>query len=153
MTGSVVTSLLRINRQRMLALRRELSPYGYVGFMHLILIYTARHPGTSQEEAAAFYALDKASAARDARRLEDAGHIRRQFDPDNRRRYQLFVTEAGARMAEIIDETHRQFERRLSARIAPEDWEKLRELLAVAEESSHGGDRSGRASPRGAGLN
>ena len=41
MTNSVVTSLLRINRQRMISLRRELTPYGYVGFMHLILIYTA----------------------------------------------------------------------------------------------------------------
>ena len=67
MTNSVVTSLLRINRQRMVALRRELSPYGYVGYMHLILIYTARNPGASQEEIAAFYALDKASTARDAR--------------------------------------------------------------------------------------
>ncbi len=137
MTHSVVTSLLRINRQRMVSLRRALTPYGYVGFMHLILIYTARRPGASQEEIAAFYALDKASAARDARRLEDAGHIRRQTDPDNRRQYQLFVTEAGEKMVEIIHETHRKFEERLSAGITPEDWEKLTELLAVAEENSH----------------
>ncbi len=121
----------------MVSLRRALTPYGYVGFMHLILIYTARRPGASQEEIAAFYALDKASAARDARRLEDAGHIRRQTDPDNRRRYQLFVTEAGEKMVEIIHETHRKFEERLSADITPEDWEKLTELLAVAEENSH----------------
>ena len=136
MTNSVVTSLLRINRQRMISLRRELTPYGYVGFMHLILIYTARQPGASQEEIAAFYALDKASVARDARRLEDAGHIRRRVNPDNRRQYQLFVTEAGEKMAEIIDETHRKFERRLSANITREDWAKLTELLAVAEENS-----------------
>ena len=136
MTNSVVTSLLRINRQRMISLRRELTPYGYVGFMHLSLIYTARQPGASQEEIAAFYALDKASVARDARRLEDAGHIRRRVNPDNRRQYQLFVTEAGEEMAEIIDETHRKFERRLSANITREDWAKLTELLAVAEENS-----------------
>ncbi len=137
MTNSVVTSLLRINRQRMVALRRELSPYGYVGYMHLILIYTARNPGASQEEIAAFYALDKASTARDARRLEDAGHIRRQTNPDNRRQYQLFVTEAGKAMVEIINETHRKFQERLSAHISPKDWEKLTELLAVAEANSH----------------
>lgn len=137
MTGSVVSSLLRINRQRMTSLRRELAPYGYVGFMHLILIYTARRPGASQEEIASFYALDKASAARDARRLEDAGHIRRQIDPDNRRRYQLFATEAGENMVEVINAAHRKFEERLSAGIAPEDWEKLTELLAAAEENCH----------------
>ena len=123
MSDPVLTSLLRINRRRMVALRRVLTPHGYVGFMHLILTYTARHPG--------------ASTARDARRLEDAGHIRREIDPANRRQYQLFLTPQGEEMVEIIDQTHEEFQRRLSAGIAPEDWEKLTELLGIAEENSH----------------
>ena len=36
MSDPVLTSLLRINRRRMVALRRVLTPQGYVGFMHLI---------------------------------------------------------------------------------------------------------------------
>ena len=40
-------------------------------------------------------------------------------------------------MVKIIDQTHEEFLRRLSAGIAPEDWEKLRELLCIAEENSH----------------
>ena len=136
MTDPVLTSLLRINRRRAAALRRMLAPHGYVGFMHLILIYAARQPGASQEEICAFYALDKASVARDARRLEDAGHIRRQVDPQNRRQYQLFLTPLGEEMAERIDRTHEEFLRRLSAGISPEDWEKLTKLLGIAEENS-----------------
>ena len=131
MNSPVLTSLLRINRRRMVALRRVLTPHGYVGFMHLILIYTARRPGASQEEICTFYALDKASAARDARR-----HIRRQIDPENRRQYQLFLTPQGEEMVKIIDQTHEEFQRRLSAGIAPEDWEKLTGLLEIAEENS-----------------
>ena len=110
MTSPVLTSLLRINRRRMVALRRVLTPHGYVGFMHLILIYTARRPGASQEEICTFYALDKASTARDARRLEDAGHIRRQTDPENRRQYQLFLTPQGEEMVKIINQTHEEFQ-------------------------------------------
>ena len=136
MNSPVLTSLLRINRRRMVALRRVLTPHGYVGFMHLILIYTARRPGASQEEICTFYALDKASTARNARRLEDAGHIRRQTDPENRRQYQLFLTPQGEEMVKIIDQTHEEFQRRLSASIAPEDWEKLTGLLEIAEENS-----------------
>lgn len=137
MSDPVLTSLLRINRRRMVALRQVLTPHGYVGFMHLILTYTARHPGASQEEICTFYALDKASTARDARRLEDAGHIRREIDPANRRQYQLFLTPQGEEMVKIIDQTHEEFLRSLSAGIAPEDWEKLTELLGIAEENSH----------------
>ena len=33
MNSPVLTSLLRINRRRMVALRRVLTPHGYVGFM------------------------------------------------------------------------------------------------------------------------
>ena len=95
MATQVLSSMLRINRQRRLVLRRVLAPYGYVGCMHLIVLYARRQPGASQEEIACFYALDKGSVARDARRLEDMGHIRRETAPGNRRQYQLFLTPAG----------------------------------------------------------
>lgn len=136
MRDSVLSSLLRINRQRMRVLRQALAPHGYVGSMHLIVLYVRRHPGASQEEAASFYAMDKTSVARDARRLEDMGHIRRAFAPDNRRQYQLFLTEAGQAMAEVIDRTHEAFQRRLSAGISGEDWRTLAELLGRLEENS-----------------
>lgn len=52
-------------------MRYALAPYQYVGGMHLIVLYIDQRPGSSQEEITGFYALDKASAARDARRLEE----------------------------------------------------------------------------------
>ena len=71
MEKSVMSSLLRINRCHRKALKCALAPYQYVGVMHLIVLYVSRHPGSSQEEITCFYALDKASVARDARRLGD----------------------------------------------------------------------------------
>ena len=130
----VLSSLLRINRQRMRALRRSLAPYQYVGVMHLIVLYTGRSPGARQEDIACFYALDKTSVARDARRLEDMGHIRREISPHDRRQYQLFLTGAGGEMLEKLQHIYDGFQERLRAGVSQEDWETLRSLLARLEE-------------------
>lgn len=137
MSDPVLSSLLKINRQRMRILRRTtLNPHRYVGVMHLIVLYIGRHPGASQEDVVCFYALDKASVARSARRLEDMGHIRRAPDPENRRQYQLYLTPAGEEMRSVLDDATQRFQRQLSAGIAPEDWQLLAGLLQRLEENS-----------------
>lgn len=138
MKDSVLSSLLRVNRQRMQALRRALTPYRYVGVMHLIILYTARNPGTSQEEIAGFYAVDKASVARDARRLEDMGHICRTLAPENRRQYQLELTEAGRGMLPVLERAYEDFQQKLSAGLSQEDWNQLTVLLKRLEENACG---------------
>ena len=136
MRDPVLASLLRINRQRMRYLRRALAPWQYVGSMHLIVLYAGRNPGASQEDVACFYALDKGSVARDARRLEDMGHIRRETVPNNRRQYQLFLTEEGERMLPVLDQAFEEFQARLSASLSPEDWQLLTDLLERLEQGS-----------------
>ena len=135
MEQSVLYSLLRINRHRRRALKCALAPYQYVGVMHLIVLYVSRHPGSSQEEITCFYALDKASVARDARRLEDLGHIERVVTPENRRQYKLFLTEAGCDMIRVIDRASEQFQQTLAAHISAEDWKRLEILLRRLEEN------------------
>ena len=136
MEKNVLSSLLRINRYNRRALKCALAPHQYVGVMHLIVIYISHHPGASQEEVTNFYALDKTSVARDARRLEDLGHIRRRIIPENRRQYQLFLTEAGQAMIQVIDEAMEQFQKTLSTDISPEDWQRLTVLLKRLEQNA-----------------
>ncbi len=139
MPNPVLASLLRINRQRMRQLRQELEPYSYVGTMHLIVLYTRRNPGASQEEIAQHYALDKASVARDARRLEEMGHIRRQMDPKDRRQYQLYLTEAGRRLLPVLDGVQERFAEQISQGMTPEEWETLIRLLGQVEQNCFSG--------------
>ena len=136
MDRAVLSSLLRINRHHRRTLKCALAPYQYVGVMHLIVIYVSRSPGTSQEEIAGYFALDKTSVARDARRLEDMGHIRRETVPNNRRQYQLFLTEEGERMLPVLDQAFEEFQARLSASLSPEDWQLLTDLLERLEQGS-----------------
>lgn len=136
MTDPVLSSLLRINRQRIRILRRTaLTPNQYVGVMHLIVLYIGRRPGGSQEDVVDFYALDKASVARGARRLEDMGHIRRELDPENRRQYQLFLTPAGEEMLAVLERAHDRFQQQLASGISAEDWALLASLLRRLEEN------------------
>ena len=136
MPDPLLSTLLRINRQRLRSLRQALSPYGYIGVMHLIMFYANRKPGASQEEIACFYAVDKGSVARDARRLEDMGHIIRQVNPDNRRQYQLYLTEAGTAFIPTLNSTYDSFSKRLSQGIPEDDWQRLTVLLQQLEENS-----------------
>lgn len=135
MKKSVLSSLLRINRHYRRALKCALLPYHYIGVMHLIVLYISHHPGASQEEVACFFALDKTSVARDARRLEELGHLERRTIPENRRQYQLFLTDAGQEMIGVIDGIMEQYQQTLSAGISPEDWQSLAGLLMRLEEN------------------
>ena len=137
MTDSVLSSLLRINRQRLRILRRTvLNPNGYVGVMHLIVLHVGHHPGASQDDVVNFFALDKASVARGARRLEEMGHLRRAQDPQNRRQYQLFLTPAGEEMRRHISAAYDRFQQQLSHGVSDEDWARLASLLRRLEENS-----------------
>ena len=137
MTGSVLSSLLRINRQRLRILRRTvLIPNGYVGVMHLIVLYVGRYPGASQDDVVNFFALDKAGVARGARRLEEMGHLRRTQDPQNRRQNQLSLTPAGEEMLRHINAADDRFQRQLSRGVSDEDWAQLSSLLHRLEENS-----------------
>lgn len=146
MNDSVLSSLLRINRQRIGILRRTvLAPRGYAGVMHLIVLHVGCCPGASQEDVVSFFFLDKASVARGARRLEEMGHLRRVQNPENRRQYQLFLTPAGEEMRKAIDSAYGSFQHQLSAGISGEDWALLASLLRRLEEnSSHDPDCGGR---------
>lgn len=137
MTESVLPSLLRIDRQRLRILRNTvLNPNRYVGVMHLIVLHVGRHPGASQEDVVNFFALDKASVARGARRLEEMGHLHRTQDPQNRRQYQLRLTPAGEEMRRQISAAYDSFQQQLSRGISDEDWARLASLLRRLEENS-----------------
>ena len=55
MADPILSSLLRINRQRVKQMKRALAPYDYVGVMHLIVLHIRRQPGVSQEEIACYF--------------------------------------------------------------------------------------------------
>ena len=136
MPDQMLGSMLRINRYRIRALRAALAPYNYIGTMHLVLHYVNLHPGANQEEIGCFYALDKTNVAREAKKLEDMGHIRREIDTENRRQYKLYITPEGEKMLSVIDGVYEDFRKRMSCGMSEEDWKALTALLKRVEQNS-----------------
>lgn len=80
----------------------RLKPYGFVGAMHMILLYIARHPGTTQDAIVSHMFLDKCNVTRRTKRLEELGYIRRETGKTDRRENNLYLTEAGEKLVPII---------------------------------------------------
>jgi len=70
-------------------------PYRYI-------IAIKRNPNTSQDFLADLFGVDKSFVARKTRKMEIAGFITRQSDPDNRRQYMLKLTEKGEEIYFLI---------------------------------------------------
>ena len=136
MPDPVLCSLLRLNRLRLKTLRQSLVLYGYRAGMHMVVQYVGRNPGASQEDIAAFYAADKTNVARDARRLEEMGHIRRSIHPENRRKYQLYLTAEGEKMLCVITKLYESFAQKLAEGMSPEEWARLQEVLQQLEKNA-----------------
>lgn len=134
MSNNVLLSLIRINRKRINRLKSAIAPYGYAGTMHLIVLYIRRHPDASQDDIVAYFALDKSSVARDARKLEELKHITRTINPDNRRSYQLNLTPEGEKFLEFLDQLHQEYADYLAENFSSEEWDTLGRLLQRMEE-------------------
>lgn len=130
MPDPILLHLIRINRYRLRGLRKVLAPHGYTGSMHLILSHVCRESGASQEQIACYYALDKTAVARDARRLEELGHIVRSTVPEDRRRYALHPTDAGREMYAVICEYYDALAKTLQEDLSAEERDSLQQTLA-----------------------
>ena len=132
----IFSYLLRLNRRRVRCLRQALNPHQYVGTMHLLMFYLSNHPGASQDEICEHFTLDKTNVARDAKRLEELGHIRRQVDTNNRRQYQLYLTEAGESFIPVINAAYEHFSKKIVANLSPQEIETLGVLLQKLDDNT-----------------
>ena len=91
-----ISRLLReIERTRRSYMDRELKRLGLQGDMYLYLLTVSRYPGVSQDTLSQELLTDKGNIARNAKKLEDLGFLRRASLPADRRQYELFLTETG----------------------------------------------------------
>ena len=85
-----------VSALRRTALNRERERLGQKCIPLPLMGYVLEHPGCTQGEIAGWLYISAASVATSCKRLEQEGLLERRVDPGNRRRNQLFVTEAGA---------------------------------------------------------
>lgn len=81
---------------------RELEPYGIGSAQFPFLMLLLHEDGVSQEQLANSIKCDRATSARSIARLLDAGYVRREVDPTDRRAYRVFLTEHGIDMRHVL---------------------------------------------------
>jgi MarR family transcriptional regulator, transcriptional regulator for hemolysin len=95
---------------------------------HLIAA-VARNPGATQRMIAEALEVREITAGRLVDRLCDAGYLRREPSPSDRRAYSVYLTSAAQPVLDKLDELARIHETAIFAGFRPEDLERLEALL------------------------
>ncbi len=118
-----------LHRQRKKFMDERLKPYGFVGAMHMILLYISHHPGTTQDAIVSHMYIDKCNVARRTKRLEELGYIRRETGKTDRRENNLYLTQKGEELAPIIRGYLQEWARSITRDLSDEERLTLITLL------------------------
>jgi DNA-binding MarR family transcriptional regulator len=102
-----------------------------------VMMTLHRHPGLTAAGITSRWAMDKMAISRAIQRLQTAGYIRRDRNPDDRRSYRLSLTDSGMalhrRILPMANERYRAFLSCLSRDEAATLRQALGKLIAQAE--------------------
>lgn len=118
-----------IHRTRMMYLNNELKRFNVTSSQFIYLIGLYRKEGQTQEDLANHFFIDKGTVARGVKKLEDNGFICRRTDPENRRRYLLYLTEDGMALMPDIINIIKDWENSINEDLSKAEKEQINELL------------------------
>ncbi|HAL74233.1 MAG TPA: hypothetical protein DCM45_03950 [Clostridiales bacterium] len=107
--------LFFLNRRRTQFMAERLNKYGLMGPMYSFLLCLEKNHGISQDFLVSYFSVDKGTVARLCKRLEELGLILRSICDDDRRLYQLALTEQGREMLKVIHQHLNDWSDRLLA--------------------------------------
>lgn len=136
MRNSFLHPIFHINKRRTHYLKKMLADTQLSGSMYLVLNHISEYKGSSQDDIANSHDIDKATIAREARKLEDMGLIVRTSVPDNRRQYTLETTEKGEEMAERINLYDEKVIEVITSGISKEELKQLSKLMEKMDKNS-----------------
>lgn len=96
-------------------------------FHFLMMLY--RKDGVNQETLAETLHIDKATSARAIKKLEQQGFVTRKKDTNDRRNYNVFLTEKAKKLKPKIRKTLHNWTKILLKDISKEDEQRLYTLL------------------------
>lgn len=82
-------------RNHIIFINRETKHLNLTGGQLPCLIFLSHKQGITQDDIARKFQIDKGAVARSVKKLEDKEFIRRISDPENRRKYLIFLTDKG----------------------------------------------------------
>ena len=106
-----ITFISIIHRQYMIYLNNYLKKEGITASHAPILSYLLYKDISYQEEIGNHFKIDKGSIARSIQKLQEKQFINKEIDENNRRKYQLSLTEKGRAVALKIMDLNNEWEK------------------------------------------
>ncbi|HWQ63890.1 MAG TPA: MarR family transcriptional regulator [Methanospirillum sp.] len=94
-----------------------------------VLMFLKEHQNVTQETLARHFHIDRGTIARSVKKLEDAGYVIRNIDPDNRRAVKLFLSEKGVSIISDLIRIDTEWEMTASSRLNEEEMTQFKDLL------------------------
>ena len=102
-------------------LDRELEEYDIARGQLPFLIALYHKEGVSQQQLCKYYNLDKATAGRAISKLIDIGLVKREKDPEDRRQYNIYLTEKGREFKPLFLDILKSSEERMKKNLSEEE--------------------------------
>lgn len=95
---------------------------------YIIFIYD--NPNCSQEDLVNMFCQSKGNIAKILKKFEDQGYIKREINPENRRKYMLTTTKKGDALVPKIRQISKEWEKEVG--ITDEDVELKQRIMEIA---------------------
>lgn len=95
---------------------------------YIIFIYD--NPKCSQDDIVSMFGQSKGNIAKILRKFEENGYIKRETNPDNRRKYMLTTTQKGSEIVPKIRQISKEWE--MEVGITDEDNELKQRIMEIA---------------------
>ena len=95
---------------------------------YIMFIYD--NPGCSQDDLVSMFGQSKGNIAKILKKLESEGFVKRQVNPENRRKYMLNITEKGSELVPQYRKISKEWEREIG--ITDEDHELKKRIKEIA---------------------
>jgi DNA-binding MarR family transcriptional regulator len=108
---------------------KMLEPFGIVGCQYLFLLTLYWSNGASQEKISDILKIDKTTTAKGIKKLENNGFVLRNIDKEDKRAYNVFLTQKALDIIPHIQETMKKWENIVISDISEEEYLILEKLL------------------------
>jgi DNA-binding MarR family transcriptional regulator len=111
------------------AFKQKLAPFGITPVQHLILVVLAEKDYVSPAEISDQIAMDAATLSGVLERMTEAGLIKKEENPEDRRSIRVSLTSRAKKMREDLAEQRKAINEELTARLSLEERLLLKRLL------------------------
>jgi DNA-binding MarR family transcriptional regulator len=118
-----------IHRTRIIHLNNQMKDLELTAGQVPFLLHLSHKEGINQDDLAIHLHIDKGTVARALKKLEDNGFIYREVNPENRRRYLLFLTEKGREAVPLIHNIDKEWEDSVCSNFSDDECDRLFGIL------------------------